>query len=336
MTDRIHDPTTQDLADRAAQLIRRAGPIVAITHTAPDADAIGGLLGLTLALRPTGIDVIPACSDAVPARFKTLPGYDRIVDRVDTLPDLLITLDCGDRERMGPLIALPEWQAIPILNIDHHVTNTRFGSVNWVDVQATATCEIVLTLIDDLRIPLTSDIAVNLLYGIVGDTLGFRTPHTTPHAMECAMRLMSAGANLSEIMDNLFNRRPLAMISLWALALGAMRIEPAVASDRARVIWTKISGAARRAAGAAELGNNGLSSFLVSADEADVAAVIAEQDDGKIEISLRGKPGFDVSQAAMLLGGGGHAPAAGATIPGPLDAAVQHVLAVLKSIRRSD
>ncbi len=321
--------------ESAAALIRRAGTIVAITHTAPDADAVGSLLGLTLALRAIGKRVTPACSDEIPARFRVMPGCSDIVRAVPASPDLLIALDCADRERMGDIAAAPDWQAAPLLNIDHHVTNTQFGQVNWVDPEAAATSELVLRLIDHLRLPLAPDIAANLLHGIVGDTLGFRTPHTTPHALECAMRLMAAGANLSEIMDHQFNRRPFALLCLWQKALAAMQIEPAVQSQGARVIWTQISKEARRACGQADWGNSGLSSFLVSAEEADVSAVITEKEDGEIDVSLRAKRGFDVSGAAQALGGGGHPLAAGATLAGPLDAATGRVLAALKSLKRT-
>jgi phosphoesterase RecJ-like protein len=328
-------PETGAQAESAAALIRRAGTILAVTHTAPDADAIGSLLGLTLALRAIGGRVTPACGDEIPARFRVMPGFGDIVRSAPAPPDLLIALDCADRERMGDIAAAPGWRATPLLNIDHHVTNTQFGQVNWVDPEATATSELVLQLIDQLGIPLTPDIAANLLHGIVGDTLGFRTPHTTPRALECAMRLMAAGANLSEIMDHQFNRRPFALLCLWQKALDAMRIEPAAQLQGARVIWTQIGKEARRACGQADWGNSGLSSFLVSADEADVSAVITEKDNGEIDVSLRAKRGFDVSGAAQALGGGGHPLAAGATLAGPLDTATERVLAALKSLQRT-
>ena len=322
-------------AAEAAALIRRAGAIIAITHTAPDADAIGGLLGLTLALRSIGLSATPACSDDVPTRFDVMPGYGDIVRSVANVPDLLIALDCADRERMGTIAETPGWQAVPIVNIDHHVTNTRFGQVNWIDTVATATSEIVLRLIDHMRIQLTDEIATNLLHGIVGDTLGFRTAHTTPQALECATRLMAAGANLSEIMDQQFNRRPLALLCLWSKALDAMRLESPLGPNYARVIWTHVDKETRRSCGQAEWGNNGLSSFLASAEEADVSAVIIEKDDGRIDLSVRSRPGFDVSGAVVALGGGGHPLAAGATMPGPLEAASERAVAALRLVQRT-
>ena len=332
MSDRSA-PAPDPAAELAAGLLRQARHIVAITHTAPDADAIGGVLGLTLALRSMGVRVTPACSDDIPSQSRTLPGSADLVSRVPARPDLIVALDCADRERMGPIATAPDWQDVPVVNIDHHVTNTRFGQVNWIDTRATATSEIVLTLIDHLDIPLTADIATNLLHGIVGDTLGFRTPHTTPRALACAMRMMDAGADLAETMDQLFNRRAYSQISLWAAALGGMKLEPALHPDRARVLWTQISREMRQACGSPDWGNSGLSSFLISADEADVAAVLTEKDDGQIDVSLRSKRGFDVSGVAQTLGGGGHPLAAGTTLDGPLDEAVKRVVSALQAVR---
>jgi len=289
------DSDTLCVAALVSDHIRREGKIVTITHTAPDADAIGGLLGLTLALRSIGANVTPACSDEVSARFAVMPGYGDIVQTIAAPPDVLIALDCADRERMGNIAAADDWQAVPLVNIDHHVTNTQFGQVNWVDTGAAATSELVLHLIDHMGIALTPDIAINLLHGIV----------------------------------------PFALLCLWAKALEAMQIAPAIGPDHARVIWTQVGKEARRACGQADWSNVGLSSFLVSAEEADVSAVIVEKDNGEIDVSLRAKRGFDVSGAAQALGGGGHPLASGTTMAGPLNAAVERVVSTLRAVTRS-
>ncbi len=312
-------------ADSAALLqhIERAATVLLITHVSPDSDAIGSLLGVTHALRSLGKTVIPACSDALRARFDILPGNTEVVTHADGPFDLVMALDCGDEARMGSV-----WRELPaprpiLLNLDHHVTNTRFGEINWVDPSATSTAEIVLELIDLLSVPLTSDIARCLLYGLTGDTLGFRTPNTTPHQLHVAQRLMEAGAPLTVSMDHQFNRRSLALICLWGKAINALKVKD-------RVIYTAISKAMRDACGMSGSGDISLASFLISANEADRSAVLIEKDDGQVEISLRAKPGFNVSDAAKTLGGGGHPLAAGTTIDGPLADATQRVLAALK------
>ena len=312
-------------ADSAALLqhIECAATVLLITHVSPDSDAIGSLLGATHALRSLGKTVTPACTDALRDRFDILPGDTDVVTRASGPFDLVMALDCGDEARMGRV-----WTDLPtprpiLLNLDHHVTNTRFGQLNWVDPSAASTAEIVLELIDLLGVPLTSDIARCLLYGLTGDTLGFRTPNTTPHQLHVAQRLMEAGASLNASIDHQFNRRSLALICLWGKAINALKVKD-------RVIYTAISKAMRDACGMSGAGDISLASFLISANEADRSAVLVEKDDGQVEISLRARPGFNVSVAATALGGGGHPLAAGATIDGPLADATRRVLAALK------
>jgi phosphoesterase RecJ-like protein len=236
--------------------------------------------------------------------------------------DLVVALDCGDELRLGSV-----WTNRPnpkpfLINIDHHISNTRFGQINWIDPSAASTSEMVLQLLDQLGVPLNQDIAVCLLYGIVGDTLGFRTPNTTPRQLQYAERCMEAGASLYESIDQQFNQRSQALVCLWGKAITAMKIKD-------RVAYAAISKAMRDACGMG-IPDLNLSSFLVSINEVDRAAVLVEKDDGSVEISLRAKRGYNVSNAAVALGGGGHALAAGATIDGPLDAATKQVLLALK------
>lgn len=304
--------------------VQRTQNILLITHLAPDSDAIGSLLGLTHALRSIGKSIVPSCADQIFDRFNLLPGYQDLSQTPTEPFDLVIALDCADADRMGPVWTNLRDPKPQLINIDHHVTNPSFGTLNWIDPQATATAEMVLTLIDHLKIPLSTDIATCLLYGIVGDTLGFRTQHTTPHALECAIRLMQAGAALPAIMEHQFNRRPLAVIKVWGKALNIVKVKD-------RVIYTAISTTMRKSVGLSNRGDINLASFLIGANEADRAAVLTETDEDRIDLSLRAKKGSDVSKAAIALGGGGHPLAAGATIDGPMDEAVKRVLAALKA-----
>jgi bifunctional oligoribonuclease and PAP phosphatase NrnA len=304
------------------QRLQRANHILLITHVSPDSDAIGSLLGLAHALRWLGKTVTPSCADAIRDRFDLLPGHAEVVTRSGGACDLVVALDCGDELRLGSV-----WTNLPdpkpfLINVDHHVSNTRFGQINWVDPSAASTAEMVLQIGDQLGVPLTREIATCLLYGIVGDTLGFRTPNTTPWQLQYAERCMAAGASLYESIDQQFNRRSQALVCLWGKAIAAMKIKD-------RIAYASISKAMREACGMG-LSDVNLSSFLVSINEVDRAAVLVEKDDGQVEISLRAKRGHNVSNAAVALGGGGHSLAAGATINGPLNKAVQQVLLALK------
>jgi phosphoesterase RecJ-like protein len=305
-----------------ARHLRLAQRILLITHVSPDSDAIGSALGLAHTLKALGKIVTPACADAIRDRFDSLPGHAEMVTQPGGEFDLVVALDCGDEARLGAV-----WANLPaprpfLINVDHHLSNTRFGQLNWVDPSAASTAEMVLQLAAELGVPLKQDIATCLLYGLVGDTLGFRTPNTTPRQLHYAERCMAAGASLYESIDQQFNRRSQALVCLWGKAINVMKIKD-------RLAYTAISKAMRDACGMS-LSDLNLSSFLVSITEVDRAAVLVEKDDGQVEISLRAKRGFNVSQAAVALGGGGHALAAGATIDGPLDAATQQVLQALR------
>jgi phosphoesterase RecJ-like protein len=274
------------------------------------------------ALRTLGKCVIPSCADAIRDRFADLPGHAEVVTSPSGAFDLIVALDCGDELRLGSI-----WTNLPdprpfLINIDHHISNTRFGQINWIDPSAASTAEMALQVIDQLGVPLNQDIAICLLYGIVGDTLGFRTPNTTARQLHYAERCMEAGASLHETIDRQFNRRSRALVCLWGKAITATKIKD-------RIAYTAISTAMRAACGMG-ISDLNLSSFLVSMNEVDRAAVLVEKDDGHVEISLRAKQGYNVSNAAVALGGGGHPLAAGATIDGPLAAATKRVLLALK------
>jgi phosphoesterase RecJ-like protein len=271
-----------------------------------------------------GQEPIMACSDPFPPRFDYVPGVESVVQDVSDTFDLVISLDCSDLKRLGRFPHLPAFGSVPLLNIDHHLTNLNFGAVNLVDPHASSTAEIVLRLLDYMAVRLDADMATCLLTGIVTDTRGFRTSNVTVRVMDAVLRLMKAGASLPRITHHGLNRRPTVVILLWRAALALLHIED-------RVIWTSIPLAMRRAVGHVGNGDAGLVNFLVSADDADVAVVFAEREDGRIEVGLRAVPGFDVARVALQLGGGGHALAAGCILPGPLEEAQARFLDALRA-----
>jgi len=308
----------------SSQLIQPARCPLLICHIAPDGDAIGSLTGLGRALHQMGLEPTLACSDSVPSRFDYIPDVETVVQKVNAPFDLVISLDCSDLDRLGHLSQMPTFGSVPLLNIDHHVTNLNFGDVNLVDPQASSTAQVVLRLLEHMAVPLDAELATCLLVGIVSDTRGFSTSNVTVQVMEDALRLMKAGASLPHITQHSLNRRSTTAIFLWGAALALAQIEDGVA-------WTNIPLAMRRTAGYAGNGDAGLANFLVSAAAADVAAVFVEREDGHVEVGLRAMPGFDVAQVALQFSGGGHALAAGCKLPGPLEKAQTRVLNTLRA-----
>jgi phosphoesterase RecJ-like protein len=304
-------------------LIRRARRIMAIAHITPDGDCIGSLLALGHALRALGKQTVLVCADPVPQQFHFLPGQDLVTSDPEGEFHLLVSLDSSDIQRMGSVYRPGAFARVPLINIDHHATNLHFGTVNWVDTSAASTAEMVFDLIEEMAVPLTPDIALCLLTGVVTDTRCFRTSTTTSKTMSIATRLMEAGASLNQISEQVLNRRPLAVIRLWAEALSTLQL-------RERVIWAEITQVMRERAGMEKNGAaGGLSSFMATAHEADVAVVFTEKPGGKVEVSFRSVPGVDVSKLAFQLGGGGHPQASGCTLNGTLEEVRRRVLAAL-------
>jgi len=309
---------------QASDLIRSARRPLVICHVAPDGDAIGSALGLGLALRRLDQTPTLACSDPVPSRFGFLQGVETITQELSEPFDLVIAVDCSDEGRMGSLAETPGFRDVLLLNIDHHVTNLGYGDVNLVDTGAASTTEVILRLVEHLGLPLDEELATPLLTGIVTDTQGFRTNNVTLQVMEAAVRLMQTGVPLPPIMWHGLDRRGAGSMRLWGAALSRLKVEK-------RVIWTTIPFGLRRETGSVGNGDTGLANYLVGAIEADVSAVLTEQEDGRVEVGMRAEPGYDVAQVALRFGGGGHTLAAGFGLPGPLEEAEAKVVPALKA-----
>ena len=317
---------------QAAQRIASAQNIVLICHVSPDGDAIGSLLGLGLALKQGTEQVTMVCPDLVPDDCHHLPHWETIIRPSDVWLSslsrdvLLVSLDCSAPDRLGNAYDAEKLAGIPIVNIDHHPTNLNFGQVNWVEPTAAATAQMLVSLIGALNIPLTVEIATCLLHGILSDTLGFRTSNTTGEVLRTAIQLMDAGASLSYLTDRIFNHRPLGMIRIWSQALQEISLDN-------RILSTEITQSMRKRVGYEQDGDAGLVNFVNTTSEADIAVVFCELQDGQIAVSLRSAVGFDVSRVALELGGGGHAQAAGCTLPGPLGEVKAKVLPLLQQAR---
>jgi phosphoesterase RecJ-like protein len=317
-----------NLLDGLRGSLERARRILIVTHVGPDGDAIGSLLGLGWLLRARGKERLLVCEDPLPAGYRFLPGSDEIVRRAEGAFDLVVSLDCSDRYRMGEGIArfvddMPA--AVPLINVDHHVTNTRFGDVNWVDPAAVATAQMVLELAEALGWELAPPVATCLLNGLITDTRSFRTSNVDARAIQAALRLMEAGASLADITRRALEQRSLASVRLWGQAIERLRLEDGV-------LWTAVTDDMRRALGLNGNDFSGLANFLSGIREADVVIVFTEREEGTIDVGMRAAPGLDVARMALRLGGGGHPQAAGCTLEGELAQVQERVLA---EVRRS-
>jgi bifunctional oligoribonuclease and PAP phosphatase NrnA len=292
--------------------------VVIVTHERPDGDAVGSLLALSLSLQRLGKHPLSIMDGGVPERYAWLPGADSVLPSWPAVPAPVIAVDCADQERLAP--RLPAGWGQPVLNIDHHATNTRFGVVNLVDSAATATAEVIYDLTSDLGLSMDSDIATNLLAGIVTDTIGFRTDNVTGGALRKVAELVERGGRLPEVYERLLTVRPLAAARYWGAGLARLH-------HQGDIVWTHLSLSDRTAAGYPGDDDADLVNFMATIDEGRVAVLFVEQGGGKVKISWRTHAGIDVSRVAQQFGGGGHEPAAGASVEGRLEDVEKTVLA---------
>ncbi|PJF21031.1 MAG: hypothetical protein CUN56_13155 [Phototrophicales bacterium] len=311
--------------EKAAHAVYAAESILIVTHIDPDGDAIGSLLGLMNGLKSLGKRVVGAVDAGVPALFHFLPGADEIQPKLERGEwDLMISTDASDEKRTGLVGDYGRAHSRAVINLDHHATNILFGDVYLVDSTACSAAEVVLRWFEQMELPLTREIAMPILTGIVTDTMGFRTSSVTAQTLEYAKTLMSAGASLTEITARVLDNRNFQTISLWKRALATTELH------EGGIISSVITQADFTEVGTTEQSDQGLVGFLIKVEEAMMSVVFKELPDSKVNISMRAKPGFDVSQVAFGLGGGGHQQAAGATVEGELLAVKAQVIALLQ------
>ncbi len=302
-------PMNEALLSLAGQLIQRAQRCLVVCHVRPDGDAIGSLLGLGLALQAAGKQVQMISEDGIPPTYRHLEGSQQVLHKPVGEFDLAIVVDCSDLERAGAALGSARQ---PEINIDHHATNLNFARINLVDVSATATAEIIAEALPVWGLPLTQPVAAALLTGLITDTIGFRTANMTPRTLRLAADLMEKGANLPELYRQALVNRTFEAVRFWGAGLS--RLER---SDR--LVWTKLTLDDRRAAQYPGRDDADLINILSAVDGADIAMIFVEQPNGRVKVSWRAQPGYDVSQIAVSLGGGGHPAASGAEIAGEID-----------------
>jgi phosphoesterase RecJ-like protein len=223
-----------------------------------------------------------------------LAGEVRRAPRANVAYDLVIAVDCGDESRMGNAYAcLPDPKPV-LINIDHHVTNTRFGA------------------------------AASLLTGIVTDTMGFRTTNVSAGTLRAAADLVEAGADIAAISLNALHQRPMAVAKIWSVGLGRMKLEDGL-------LWTSIPRGEYQKLGLdGNPSSAGLVNFLADMDEAVMGVVLTETNDGPVRVTMRARPPYNVAEVAGQFGGGGHALAAGCTLAGPLEQAEARLVAACR------
>ena len=306
----------RDWADAVA-LLDSSDDVVLACHVGPDGDALGSMLALGCALRRTGAHVVASWGSEpfeVPQAYSFLPSLDLLVpaDQVPAAPALLVTLDTGSEDRLGTLADRVD-KAGDVLVIDHHPSNTLYGSAHLVDAEAAATAVLVAELLDRLGVALDAELAAPLYTGLVTDTGSFKHASTSPPVHRLAARLLATGIRHDLISRAIYDTQPFGYVQLLGEVCARAVLEP-TASAGLGLVWTVVEDVdlTRHGLGLADV--EGIIDVLRTAGEAEVALVIkCDPSDGLYKVSTRSKGGVDVGAICTGLGGGGHRFAAGFT-----------------------
>lgn len=227
--------------------------------------------------------------------------------------DLIVVVDTADLSLLGTLYKehVDLFGEVPVLNIDHHISNTQFGQLQLIDPTAASATEVLYSWfmqVPVMREKITPDLATLLLTGLITDTRSFQNPNTTPRSLEVAAELLEKGARQQEIIQHIYKTKPLSTLRIWGRALNHIQIDPA-----SRIVWSAISKEDLAEMEAASKETHGILDELISTiPDADVYVLFTELEEGGLKASMRSSAAIDVSRlAARAYGGGGHARASG-------------------------
>lgn len=306
-------------------VLRQGGPTawVVASHMNPDCDTLGSAIAMKRLLRAFGHRVVHVCPDPIPDTYRFLPGSAEVVTELPEdwpVDSGLVTLDAADFGRFGRLTE--RLRAFPmIVVVDHHVSNPRFGHLNLVFDDAAATSEVVYRLFQHFDVVPDLEAALGMYAALVTDTGSFSYEATTAVSHEMAADLIRLGVQPGAVSRQLFEEVPLPELRVKSMGLARMQL-----AEGGRVAWTTITQAMLDEAGAQEEHTEGLSERLRALKGVEVAFFIRETPHGTLKASLRSKQWVDVSRLAGKFGGGGHRRAAGCTLSGPLETAVETLL----------
>lgn len=294
-------------------------------HVRPDGDCAGSTLAVYNYIKDNYSDKdVRLYLEPIPNIFKFMKRADQIRSDYadDDVFDLFIALDCGDLGRLGNAAKYFE-NAKSTLCIDHHASNSSFADVNYIFPDASSTCELVFELID--RTKLKKDIAECLYTGMVHDTGVFQYSCTSAKTMEIAGILMETGIDYPKIVDETFYTKTFGQNKI----LGQALLNAELYLDGA-VIASVITQAEMDKFSVLPKHLDGIVNQLRVTKDVKIALFLYENEDKTFKGSLRVNGDYNVAEIAACFGGGGHVKAAGFTIDGPIDTAMDRILSVIR------
>lgn len=313
--------------EQVIDAINKTSKVIVTSHVNPDGDNIGAALALCLALKKLGKEAVFVLDDNVPEVYRFLEGAKDVQKPASFQHqgfDMVISVDCGDLDRLGSVKELIADKKL--INIDHHISNTRFGSINLVEETAAATAEIIYRLIKSMGIFIDKEIARCIYTGIVTDTGQFQYSNTTEETHVIAAELIIAGVNPADLFNKIYQNNPKEKVLLIKEALKSLEFH---FDDKVSII--SMSKAQLDSITEDELDTEGVVNLARDIATVEVAVFLKEKLSNVIRVSLRSKNKVDVCAIAQAFGGGGHTRASGCTIEGTMEQAKERILSAIQN-----
>ncbi|MGN1080904.1 MAG: bifunctional oligoribonuclease/PAP phosphatase NrnA [Acutalibacteraceae bacterium] len=296
------------LTDIAAALKEKDNFLI-LTHAHPDGDTLGSAFGLCRAMQKIGKMARVVCSDPIPDSFDFL-----LTDIDDCIfePDCIISVDIADAKLIGAKFA--HLASKIDICIDHHASNRVDAPLRYVDAASAANCEIIYDLLKELGIEMDLQLAACLYTGISTDTGCFKFSNTTPRTHRIAAELMEYRFDIEKINYRLFEEKTRSRLEIEAIIMNTMEFFFDGRCAVARILVDDL-----KKTGAKEDELDGVTGLPRQIKGVDAGVLIREQPSGGCRISVRTKAPYNASEICSVFGGGGHARAAGCTIPDTVD-----------------
>ena len=314
--------------EKVAEAIHSGNRFIVTSHANPDGDALGSMLALSIGLKSLGKNVKIYSQDGVPSPLAFLPSADKVT-RDLTLEerfDVGFIVDCAERERVGELFARTK-NIAKLVIIDHHIKSDPSGDINLIDPKAPSTGELVLRLLQTMKIPIDREIAINVYCTLVADTGSFRYSNTTADVFKTAAMLVEKGADPWDVSRNLFDSYPANRLKALGMVLQTLEISP-----DGRYASIEVTRKMMQEASVDVETTEGFINYPRSIQSVEVAVQFREEEEGKVKVSFRSKDQVDVAALAHSFGGGGHIRAAGCTVEGPVKNVKRKILNAVEEV----
>jgi phosphoesterase RecJ-like protein len=314
------------IIDRILDKIAESQTIAITGHIRPDGDCVGSEIALALALRKQGKDVACWNEDPIPQKYAFLDP-DHLLRKPNGARafDLVFTVDCASFDRLGTVVPAVAQRKF-LINIDHHQSNTRYGDLNWISAREASTGELIFRLLQAAGWAITPAMADCLFTAVSTDTGSFQYPTTKPLTYHTAGELVRLGADLAKICQEVYQSYSLSRVALLRHVYDHFHL-----THNNQLAWLCLKKKDFARTGADRSDTEGLIDHIRAIEPVVVACVFEEVDHDLTRVSLRSKsPRINVNEILSQFGGGGHAAAAGARIPGKPLSVQRRVLGAVK------